>query len=185
MTERIPSYIKHPAGSEVEMLVDDTHAVMTKAAFDQLNDYSTSLPSGVYIRKRWKRNNASVPGLGPYSRDYENPDWYLGEYTEDKDPAVAGIKWRRILLLCLPLLLAITTACGGASVNVAADAPASPCDVLACPGPMTVFGPAQGAPPGFSCACDAGAIRLLYAPLPLTQAGIENWPQRLAEVCAP
>lgn len=95
MTERIPSYITHPAGSEVEMLVDDTHAVMSRAAFADLGEYSCTIPTGAYVGKRWRRdNNAFVRGA--------EPEWLLGEYVKDPDPKVVGIKWRRILLLIDP-----------------------------------------------------------------------------------
>lgn len=36
------------------ILVDDTHAVMTRGAFNDLLEYSRSTPSGVYPGKMWK-----------------------------------------------------------------------------------------------------------------------------------
>ena len=38
-----------------EILVDDRHAVMTRATFDALADYSSSVPTGVYAGKMWRR----------------------------------------------------------------------------------------------------------------------------------
>lgn len=59
---------------------------MPYATFVDLDDYSCSLPSGVYIGKRWKRH---VPFNSP-------GQWWLGEYAEDPDPEQARILWRLI-----------------------------------------------------------------------------------------
>jgi hypothetical protein len=37
------------------ILIDDTHAIMSEKDFDQLKDYSMSIPTGVYDGKMWKR----------------------------------------------------------------------------------------------------------------------------------
>ena len=36
------------------ILIDDTHALMSQSSFDQLANYSASQPSGVYDGKMWK-----------------------------------------------------------------------------------------------------------------------------------
>lgn len=52
--------IEHPLGRHWSqpdpstILVDDTHAVMTRQQFDELAEYSRSMPSGVYPGKMWK-----------------------------------------------------------------------------------------------------------------------------------
>lgn len=35
--------------------IDETHALMDEKSFNELKDYSGSLPSGVYEGKMWKR----------------------------------------------------------------------------------------------------------------------------------
>lgn len=43
--------------SRDDILVDDTHAVMTVKTFTALLEYSTSMPSGVYDGKMWRRHD--------------------------------------------------------------------------------------------------------------------------------
>ena len=52
MTHELGKDWSQPARDAV--LVDDTHAVMDTVAFDQLAEYSSTLPSGVYPCKMWK-----------------------------------------------------------------------------------------------------------------------------------
>lgn len=66
-------------------LVTDDEAVMTLDYFDALLEYSSSLPTGTYIGKRWKR----FVGWG-------TDRWLMGEYAEDDDPKRVRIIWRRI-----------------------------------------------------------------------------------------
>lgn len=71
---------------------------MTKGAFDDMLEYSTTLPTGTTLGKRWKcRRPVRDDGRGP-------PDWYQGEYVEEKDPALkakgyVGIVWKKIKLI--------------------------------------------------------------------------------------
>lgn len=66
----------------------DGRADMTLAAFDELDDYSCTLPSGTFIAKRWKRG-----------QPYEKPrTWWMGEYAEDADPKLVKIIWREIFV---------------------------------------------------------------------------------------
>ena len=64
---------------------------LTQREFDELLEYSTTLPTGTTIGKKWKRR---VPPSG------SNPTWFLGEYVEDVEPyksqGMVGIKWTRI-----------------------------------------------------------------------------------------
>lgn len=66
-------------------LVTDDEAIMTIDYFDALLEYSSSLPTGTYIGKRWKR----FVGRG-------DQRWMMGEYAEDPDPEKVLILWRRI-----------------------------------------------------------------------------------------
>ncbi len=81
---------------------------MTAQELDELLEYSTSIPSGTYIGKLWKRNNNALV------RDAKGhnvpPEWTMGEYIPDpqakigKDgkPDTIGIKWRKIEIVVWP-----------------------------------------------------------------------------------
>lgn len=56
---------------------------MTQQEVDDLLEYSTTLPTGKTIGKRWKRYLHLGPKAG---------SWVLCEYVEDPDPAYVGIK---------------------------------------------------------------------------------------------
>lgn len=76
-----------PAPSPI--LLDDTDAVMARSAFDELPEYSCSIPTGVTIGKQWKaRRPASDTG------------WFLGSYEDEPDqatwPGQVRIMWRRL-----------------------------------------------------------------------------------------
>lgn len=69
-----------------EILLDDTHALMGKSAFDNLLEYSTSIPSGVYVGKMWKGR-------------YKEGGWYLAWFSKCEDPKFVNNNYREILLL--------------------------------------------------------------------------------------
>ena len=69
--------------AKLTMLLDATDAVMTRREFDELMEYSTSLPSGTTIGKIWKCHA-------------RNDTWWLGEYCETTLVGMVDIKWRRI-----------------------------------------------------------------------------------------
>ena len=52
ITEPLGRYWKQPSLDGI--LIDETHAVMTRRTFDELHEYSRSMPSGVYPGKMWK-----------------------------------------------------------------------------------------------------------------------------------
>jgi hypothetical protein len=69
-----------------------------------MKEYSCSLPTGIKIGKVWKRNNnfgldqirVFILGL-----EFVFPcpkDWWMGEYIEDQDPKMVGIRWSKILI---------------------------------------------------------------------------------------
>lgn len=67
---------------------------LTEGEFNDLPNYSCSLPTGTTIGKRWKRRE-------PYE---DGPPgtvhlWYMGEYVEHPDPETVGIEWFLIELL--------------------------------------------------------------------------------------
>jgi hypothetical protein len=52
MTDPLGRHWRQP--DRHELLLDDQHAVMTRQSFDQLAEYSTTIPTGVYPGKMWK-----------------------------------------------------------------------------------------------------------------------------------
>lgn len=84
MVDPLGRYWEQPDRSEIE--IDDTYALMSKAAFDKLADYSMSIPSGTYIGKMWKCH-------------YKQNEWFLVWYGEDKEPGFVTINKRRILVV--------------------------------------------------------------------------------------
>lgn len=69
--------------------IDADRALMGLGTFRELDDYSCTLPSGVYIAKRWKR-------CEPWN---DSGAWWMGEYAEDPNDAnQALIIWREIWL---------------------------------------------------------------------------------------
>lgn len=69
-----------------DILIDDTHAVVSTADFIRLADYSCSLPSGVYSGKVWR---------GMHSETHE---WQLFWYSDSRYERHCLIN-RRILLV--------------------------------------------------------------------------------------
>lgn len=71
----------------MKLLLDSTTAIADAEAFSALYDYSSSLPTGTTIGKRWKRR-----------RDYhdESKGWVLGEYAECNPPNPDRVRiiWR-------------------------------------------------------------------------------------------
>lgn len=66
---------------------------LSRAEFDELPEYSCTLPTGGTIGRRWKR-------CEPYhaSREFGAPDatWYLGEYVDIGDETKVGVTWSLI-----------------------------------------------------------------------------------------
>lgn len=72
------------------MLVDDRSAILTRQEFDELLEYSLSVPTGTTIGKRWKRKCTDC--------------WLMGEYEPDpeKKEGWVQIRWRVILEIIEP-----------------------------------------------------------------------------------
>lgn len=66
--------------------MDDTHVLLTAWQLAELNEYSHSMPSGVYFGKCWYRDN------GPGSV-------WLCWYSSCDDPEQAAIEARKILIV--------------------------------------------------------------------------------------
>ena len=78
---------------------------LSKKQFDNLLDYSTSIPTGTTIGKQWKRQLwdwefpcPSGNGTGSGNRVWSGK-WQLVEYTWHKDPNLVGIKYKNIIIV--------------------------------------------------------------------------------------
>lgn len=84
ITDPLGSAWVQPSLSAIE--IDDTHALMSKGAFNKLLEYSTSTPSGVYVGKMWKGQ-------------YKTGEWYLAWFSEgDEAKTYVNNNYRLILL---------------------------------------------------------------------------------------
>lgn len=85
MIHELGQYWKQPETGQV--LIDDTHALLTEAEFNMLADYSASMPSGVYDGKMWK------------CLDREALGWLLCWYGPSTKPDHCSVNTRKIILL--------------------------------------------------------------------------------------
>lgn len=60
---------------------------MSKAEFDGLLEYSTSLPTSPSVGRQWKRRQ---PAFG------DPASWFLGTAVEDPEPGWTRIEWAKI-----------------------------------------------------------------------------------------
>ena len=54
-THPLSKHWDQPKNTEIE--VDDSHALMSKKSFDELLEYSMSVPTALYVGKMWKANS--------------------------------------------------------------------------------------------------------------------------------
>lgn len=76
-------YLDQRANSTI--MVDDKTALMSQEDFNKLLEYNSTLPTGSYVGKRWKRKH----GEG----------WLMGEFAPNPDPKKIDIIWREVILL--------------------------------------------------------------------------------------
>lgn len=77
--------------------VDDVHALMTPATLKALLEYSSSIPSGVYEGKMWKRHDGVYDAV--FLRNGGKPKWLLCWYGPSADPEKCSINSREVLLV--------------------------------------------------------------------------------------
>ena len=66
--------------------------MLTVREFEELNDYSCSLPTGTTVGKRWRRRVPYMIGPGITNT------FVMGEYVESYKTNSIGIEWTPILL---------------------------------------------------------------------------------------
>lgn len=88
---------------------------LTRREFEALSEYSSTVPTGTTLGKRWKRNlNAYRDPCfshlhvfdGTREPDFRGPDWWMGEYAADPkaklregEPETVLIVWSKIALV--------------------------------------------------------------------------------------
>jgi hypothetical protein len=84
ITDQLGKHWKQP--DRYSVLIDDDVAMMSQASFDQLIEYSTSIPSGVYDVKIWKRR-------------VTRSKWLLCWYGPAPNPNQCSINTREIVIV--------------------------------------------------------------------------------------
>ena len=94
-------FITHPLGKHWDqpdperILLDDKHALMDERTFNALPEYSSTIPTGVYEGKMWKRHDGV---LDPRCRP-EQHKWMLGWFGPSTVPDNCSINFREILIV--------------------------------------------------------------------------------------
>jgi hypothetical protein len=95
--------ITHPMGrnwpqpDRARILIDETHALMTKRTFDELKEYSASFPSGVYPGKMWKRHDGAFDPA--FLAAGGKPEWLLVWFGNHPDTKYVSNNSRKILIV--------------------------------------------------------------------------------------
>lgn len=80
------------------ILIDDTHALMARVTFEELPEYSATIPTGVYPGKMWRRHDGELEHA--QGRRKEPPIWLLCWYSRIPDkPDLCASNYRRVLLV--------------------------------------------------------------------------------------
>jgi hypothetical protein len=86
-------YWKQPKTENI--LIDDAHALMSRADFNELADYTQSQPTGVYEGKMWKMQKWSGHPMNPVKHD----EWYLHWWGYSGHPDKCSGNVRKILII--------------------------------------------------------------------------------------
>lgn len=90
MTDPLGKQWNQPGLNEIER-TPDGYVIMRKAVFEKLKEYSTTLPTGAYPGKMWRRQT--------------NTGWLLCWFGEHEDPDKCTINHRPIILKEMAVLL--------------------------------------------------------------------------------
>lgn len=71
---------------------------LDKETFDNLPEYSFSLPTDKHIGKCWKRKVWEADSNAGFNRPEWHYKWCMGEYVKSRDPGKVAIKWYDIQL---------------------------------------------------------------------------------------
>ena len=91
MTDPLGRHWRQPVDI-AEAPIDDTHVLLTPRQFEELPEYSATMPTGAYPGKCWKRALYDMP---PH-RGGKIVGWHLGWYGECEDPNFVTNNWREI-----------------------------------------------------------------------------------------
>lgn len=95
ITDPLGRHWDQPPTSDI--LLDDTHALMTTRTFEDLLEYSATNPTGAYEGKMWRRHD------GAFDREFRarggKPVWLLCWYGESDKPDHVSNNSRAIILL--------------------------------------------------------------------------------------
>lgn len=84
MTDPLGRYWKQPRPHEI--VLDNTHALVSADAFRRLSEYSSTVPTGVYVGKAW--------------RSYYAGAWFLRWYdAHPTDADLCSIETRELLVV--------------------------------------------------------------------------------------
>lgn len=68
--------------------------VISRDDLFRLPEYSCSLPTGTVVGKKWRKNVHAYRYLRRLPEvPVELHEWKIGEYIDDSDPGMIGIKW--------------------------------------------------------------------------------------------
>lgn len=95
MTSELGKFWKQPNRREIE--IDDKYALLSQAAFNELADYTSSQPSGVYPGKMWRQRFITLWPIEP-RRGKGVGVWYLCWFGLSHDPDKCSNHYRRILI---------------------------------------------------------------------------------------
>lgn len=94
MTDDLSRYWKQPDLRDI--LIDDTHCILTQKQFNKLEEYSASYPSGVYSGKAWKRHDGAFDQRFLHAGGV--PEWMLGWFGNHTEPETCSVHFRKILI---------------------------------------------------------------------------------------
>ena len=77
---------------------------LTTKEFDDLLEYSCSIPTGTALGKKWKRHVFCFEDQGkkfygwhlPEGTSFISDEWNQGEYVKSKKPGLVDIRWTEI-----------------------------------------------------------------------------------------
>lgn len=95
MTHPYGKYWDQPSTSDI--LLDDSHALMSRRTFESLREYSATNPTGAYEGKMWRRHD------GAFDRGFlaagGKPEWLLCWYGIDESADFVSNNSRKIILI--------------------------------------------------------------------------------------